>query len=180
MEFVLIFVGTFVLYMLVFFLAYAYGKARMKKKIAAYEAYITQNFPHIPKEEPLLAAKQLSKKLNPTIGLKIDSSKSEIIVLTESGKSGVAAKAYPYHQLTAVNRTYQILSRGLLPKTYSYEETLALSFADGNTFRFVAENVSNKYGSDQGADFVRNFFSPWEQRLKSVMAPTAPPSIPGQ
>lgn len=180
MEFILIFVGTFVLYMLVFFISFAFGKARMKRKIAAYKAHIAQYFPHLSSEEPLLAAKQLSRKLNPTIALAIDNAKGEIVVLTEAAKNTVAHKAYPFDQLTSVNRTCQVLARGFLPKTFSYEETLALTFADGNTFRFVAENISNKYGNDAGADFIRNLFTPWEQKLRGMMLPTTPPAISTQ
>ncbi len=172
-QFLILFVVFFALYMVIFVI----GLARSKAKRGKYQAYILQQFPHLQGQD-FLMAKQLSKKLNPTIALIIDQTKNNLILLFETAGKGFTHLQYPSKSLRAVARTTQILSRGFFPKTFSYEETLALNFEDGKTYPFVIETISNKYGNDKGATLVKGILDPWEQKLKGFMPEVVIPPLP--
>jgi hypothetical protein len=177
MDSVLYFVILFVFFMLVYVLAIIIRKAQWKNKIGIYQRYIAAQFPLIPKEEPLLVATQISQKLTPTIAITLDQSNRSVILFFENGKQAVTHKIYPYSSLTEVYRMPRIFSRktGLFTKIHGYEETLLLSFNDGSKYPFIASSISNKYGTDKGADVVRNIFNPWEQKLRGMIQPPPPP-----
>jgi hypothetical protein len=170
---VVVFVITLVLYMIVYFIGTASSKNRREK----YQAYILQQFPYLQGQDFIMAA-QFSMKLKPTIVLIIDNSKNNLIFVFEAGGKGFTHKIYTFASLKAVARTFQILSRGAMPKTYSYEETLALTLDDNSTYRFVIETISNKQGNDKAADFIKNIMAPWEQKLKALLPNVVPPPMP--
>ncbi len=172
--FIAIFVGIIALVVGAYLIGLAGGKARRKK----YQGYILQQFPHLQGQD-FLMAKQLSMKLKPSIALIIEPTRNDLILLFETGNKGVTHLVYPAASLGAVTRTAQVLTRGGSPATYSYEETLALTFSDNNTYRFIVENISNLYGNDKGADFIRNIMNPWEQRLRALLPATLRPPAAG-
>ncbi len=122
-----------------------------------------------PENEEVLIAKQISKQVRPDIALVINEGEEKIIVLEDIKSKGINHHSYDYDQLEEIKTSDQILSRGLFPKTYSYEETLHLTFKDGKAYKYIIENISNKKGNDQGADVVRNIFAPWRRRLSSIL-----------
>jgi hypothetical protein len=167
---IIVAVSVFVLFMLFYLIGLASGKSKRKK----YQTYILQQFPHLQGQD-FLMAKQVSMKLNPSIALIIDPTKNEMILMFEAGAKGCTHIIYPFASLRAVTRTSQILSRGALPKTYSYEEAISLAFADSRTYLFIVETISNQYGNDKGAEAIRNIMSPWEQKLQALLPKNAPP-----
>jgi hypothetical protein len=169
MESVIVFIVVFVIVFGIMMIAFFIGRARSKSIKKRYQAYLLQQFPHLQGQDFLLA-NQVSKKLNPTIAMIDDPVNKNIIIVFEPSKGTFQHVVYPIKSLKTVNRSYQILSRGALPKTYSYEEALALTFEDGKTYLFILENISNQYGNDKGADFVRNIMAPWEQKLKAQIS----------
>jgi hypothetical protein len=170
--FIVIFVGIIALVLGAYLIGFAGGKARRKK----YQGYILQQFPHLQGQD-FLMAKQLSMKLKPSIALIIEPTRNDLILLFETENKGVTHLVYPAASLGAVTRSAQILTRG---GTNSYEETLALTFSDNNTYRFIVENISNLYGNDKGADFIRNIMNPWEERLRALLpANPQPPAATG-
>lgn len=156
---------TFVVIMLAFFIARAFGKGKMR----AFQEYVKQNFPDLPDTVEMYGAKQKSKGIKLDIALLMDETKKEIILLFDNKGEPLAHKLFPYDELTAVDISDRIIERGISPKTYSYERTLALKFKDGSSYSLVAEMVSNKYGNDKGADFIRNSFAPWEKKLNNIL-----------
>jgi hypothetical protein len=170
MEYLIIFVVTFVGFMAIYFIALMIGRSIGKKKLGNFKNYIQEKFPNIDLETTeILLAKQISKQTRPDIALLIDESAQSIIVLQDIQKEGITHHRYSYNELSAVESSDQIISRGMMPKTYSYEESLHLGFTDGQTYHLILENISNKYGNDQGADFVRNLFSPWRRKLNEIL-----------
>ncbi len=170
MEYLLIFIVTFVGFMVIYIVAMVVGRAIAKKKLGNFRKYIQEKMPNIDSEKTeILIAKQKSKQVRPDIALLIDETYGAIIVLQDKQKEGITHHSYGLGDLTAVDTTDQILSRGLMPKTYSYEETLRISFNDGQTYQMTLENISNKNGNDQGADVVRNLFAPWRRKLNAVL-----------
>ncbi len=161
---IIVAVSVFALFMLFYFIGLARGKSKRNK----YQTYILQQLPHLQGQE-FLMAKQVSMKLDPSIALIIDPTQSNLILLFEAGAKGCTHIIYPSTSLRAVTRTSQILSRGALPKTYSYEEALSLAFSDNRTYLFIVETISNQYGNDKGAEAIRNIMSPWEQKLQALL-----------
>jgi len=170
MEYLLIFVVTFVGFMVIYIVAMVIGRAISKKKLGNFRKYIQEKLPNIDSEKSeVLIAKQKSKQVRPDIAMLIDEADGSIIVLQDNQKEGITHHSYKYADLTAVDTTDQILSRGLMPKTYSYEETLHITFNDGQSYQMTLENISNKNGNDQGADVIRNLFAPWRRKLNAVL-----------
>jgi hypothetical protein len=85
-----------------------------------------------------------------------------------SGKE-ITHKLYSATDLIALKRTNQMISRGFAPKTWSYEECLDLGFGDGNHYQLYIENISNRDGTDAGANAVRDYFQPWYEKLNSFL-----------
>lgn len=170
MEILLVFVITFVFFMAIWIIALLIGRSISKKKLSNFRKYLQEKLPDIdPDNKEVLIAKQKSKQVRPDIALLIHETENEIIILQEKKGEGISHHRYNDDQLEEISTSDQILSRGLLPKTYSYEETLHLSFKDGESYHFVIENISNKSGSDQGADVVRNIFAPWRRKLRAIL-----------
>lgn len=179
MNFIVEFVVLFVVFFAIFMIAYFIAAANAKKKRAGYQAYINQNFPALQNQDFLMAY-QVSQKVNPTIALALDESKKDTIILMPVKGKGFSYKIYPFGSLRNVFRTYQILSRGAINKTYIYEETLMLTFDDNITYKFLTWGLSNAYGTTKGADAVRNIIAPWEQKMRALLPVQVPPPVPGQ
>ena len=156
--------GTFVILMVIFFVARMFSK----KKMGAFKDYLAQKFPDL-KDAEIFAAKQKSKGIKLDIALALNEAKKEIVLLLDNKGEDLTHKVYGFKDLKAVDSTDQIIARGALPKTYSYEQTMKLTFKDGGTYLFVSENVSNKRGDDKGAQLVKDTFAPWEGKLKEIM-----------
>ncbi|MEA3328013.1 MAG: hypothetical protein U9R53_12035 [Chloroflexota bacterium] len=135
-----------------------------------FKNYIHESIPDIDHENiEHLFAKQKSKQVRPDIMLLINEERQNIFLILDNKTSGITHESYAYKELADVNSTNQIIGRGFLPKTYSYEETLQLSFSDGESYQLILENISNKQGTDQGADVVREIFTPWRRKLDQVI-----------
>ncbi len=170
MELLLVFVITFVFFMAVWIIALLIGRSISKKKLSSFRKYLQDQLPEInPDDQEVLIAKQVSKQVRPDIALVINQENEEIIILQEIKGQGIRHQRYDFGDLTEVKTTDQILSRGLFPKTYSYEETLHVSFNDGKRYALIIENISNKQGKDQGADVVRNIIAPWHRKLNAIL-----------
>jgi len=163
LEFLAIFIFFLVLSLVVGLIAYLVAK----KKKGVFKNYALQHFPDL-KDQELLIAKQTSKKAKLDIALIINDAKEELVLLLDVPGKGIIHKVYSFQNLKVVETFNTILERGFAPKTYSYEQTLALKLDDGSTYRFIMENISNKRGSDKGADVVRNTFAPWEEKLNKI------------
>lgn len=177
MNYVVEFVVLFVLIFAVYMIAYLITAGNVKKKKAAIQAYINQNYPHLPNKDFLMAY-QFSQKLNPTISLLVDDSKKDIILLLPAGSKSYSTKIYPQGSLINVFRTYRIISRGAINKTYIYEETMVLTFNDNVSYSFLMWGLSNSYGTTKGADAVRNIIAPWEAKMRALLPIAAPPPVP--
>lgn len=170
MEFLLTFIILFVFFMALWIVALLIGRAISKKKLSSFRKYLQEKLPDIdPENQEILIAKQKSKQIQPDIALVIYEAANDIIILQDVKGVGMSHYCYDYDQLEEVKTTNQVLSRGLFPKNFSYEETLHISFKDGNNYQFVIENISNKNGNDQGADVVRNIFAPWRRKLGAIL-----------
>lgn len=163
------FLFYFVLFMVVAGIAFVFRSIRNKQKEKGFRGYLSQQFPTLSSEVPFLMAKSGSKKLKPDISLVIDDGGQQIIVLRNVSGKNVTHKLYSATNLTSLNRTNQMISRGFAPKTWSYEECLDLGFDDSNPYRFYLENISNRHGTDAGADAVRQLFQPWYEKLSSFL-----------
>ncbi len=161
---VIVFVAVFVLIMGIWLISFFINK----KKSGVFRNYIKQHFPDFPEGEPILIARQKSKTVMLDIALLIDEAKKELILFFTNRGKEMNHKIFPFKNLTAVESSDRILSRGIFPKTYSYEQTMVLKFNDGSTNQFILENISNKYGDDKGSDFVKNVFAPWEDQLNQI------------
>jgi len=170
MDSILIFVFTFIFFMIIWIVGLLIGRSISKKKLSNFRKYLGDNLPEIdPSKEEILIAKQKSKQVQPDIALLMREDMEDIILLLDVKGTGITHKRYQNEDLKAFKSTDQIISRGLFPKTHSYEETLQLDFADGNSYKLILENVSNKQGSDQGANVVRNMFAPWKRKLNNIV-----------
>lgn len=168
MDSILVFVITFVIFIAVWIVALLIGRVIQKKKMSNFRKFISENLPEInPEKEQILIAKQKSKQVRPDIALMMPEQTEQILILVD--EKGIHLKRYSYDQLKAVRSLDQVLSRGLFPKTFSYEEMLQMDFNDGKSYQLVLENVSNKQGSDQGADIVRGMIAPWRRKLKEIL-----------
>jgi hypothetical protein len=170
MDTLLYFVILFVLFMAVWFVSLMISRAISKKRLRGFREYIQQNLSDFDTEKvEQLFAKQNSKQVRPDIMLLMDDDKQKIILIQDSKITGITHTDYDFIELVEVSSSNQIISRGFLPKTHSYEETLHLSFSDGASFQLILENISNKTGSDKGADLVRDIFSPWHHKLDQII-----------
>ena len=170
MDTILYFVFIFVLFMAVWIVSMLISRSISKKKLKRFIDYIHENLPDIDHEnDEHLFAKQKSKQVRPDIMLLIKEERQNILLILDSKTVGISHKSYAFEDLVDVNSTNQIIGRGLLPKTYSYEETLQLTFKDGETFQMILENISNKQGTDQGANIVREIFAPWQRKLNQII-----------
>jgi len=170
MDTILYFVFIFVLFMAVWIVSMLISRSISKKKLKGFIDYIHENLPDIDHEnDEHLFAKQKSKQVRPDIMLLIKEERQNILLILDSKTVGISHKSYAFGDLVDVNSTNQIIGRGLLPKTYSYEEALQLTFKDGETFQLILENISNKQGTDQGANIVREIFAPWQRKLDQII-----------
>ena len=170
MDTMLYFVILFMLFMAAWFISMMISRAISKKKLKGFSEYIQQNLSDFDTEKvEQLFAKQNSKQVRSDIMLLTDDDNQKIILIQDSKETGITHTGYDFSELVEVSSSDQIISRGLLPKTHSYEETLHLSFSDGESYQLVLENISNKTGSDKGADLVRDIFSPWRRKLEQII-----------
>lgn len=169
MDSILIIAAIFVLFMIVWIIALFVGKSLRNKKLNAFKHFVLENLPEFdPNRDGILIAKQKSKAIQPDIALLINEAQREIIILQDVKGEGIQDSRYKFDDLVDVESSSQLLSRGLFPKTYSYEETLSLTFKDGQDYQLNLENLSNKTGDDQGAEIVRNIFEPWKNKLSQI------------
>ncbi len=170
MEPLLLFFVIFVIFMSVWIVVLLISRSISKKRLSKFKIYLQENFPQIDLQtQEILIARQKSKQFRPDILLLIDETQKEIILITEAEDTGITDHRYAYDDLSAVNSTHQIISRGFFPKTYSYEETLSLDFKEGGSFNLILENISNKKGDDQGAKVVKEMLAVWHKRLNEIM-----------
>jgi len=170
MEPLIVFFVTFILFMAVWFIALLIGRSIQKKKLAKFKIFLQENFPDFDIEnDKVLIAKQKTKQVRPDISLYVDEKNQEIVLLTDEKQTGITLHRFNFDRLTSIDSSHQVISRGLFPKNYSYEETLTLGFENGQHFHLVLENLSNKHGSDQGADVVRNLLAPWRERFNAII-----------
>ena len=169
MDTLLILVFTFIFFMVIWAVGIFIGRSIQKKRLTAFKAYIRSEMPDINLEkQDILIAKQKSKQVRPDILLMIKEDEKEIILVTGQKGSEITQNRYHFDDLVSVESNNQIISRGVLPKTYSYEESIIISFKDHKNFQLVLENISNKHGDDKGADVVREIFSPYLNILKNL------------
>lgn len=170
MDTILVFVVIFVIFMLIWIVGLWIARLISKKKLNNFRNYIQENLPGVDLEkDKVLIAKQTSKQLRPDIALLINDAQEEIIILQEFKGTGMTHHRYHFDDLRDVESSTQIISRGLFPKTHSYEERLHLEFVDNESFDLILENISNKRGDDQGAEVVKNLFSPWRRKLNLII-----------
>lgn len=162
---VIIFVVVFLLMMGV----YAIAMLRNRKKIGIFQTYVKEHFPHITQDTPMLVAKQKSKTARLDIALLQDDAQQQIIIVKADAGQPLTHQVYAYKDLRSVDSSNTILARGIFPKNYSYEQTLKVGFVGDVVYQFILENISNKHGTDQGADVVRNVFAPFESKLKALL-----------
>ena len=169
MDTILYFVILFVLFMAAWFVSLLINRSISKKKLKGFNDYIQENMTEIDLESvEHLFAKQHSKQVRPDIMLMIDDENQNIVLIQDSKTSGISHNSHKFSDLDEVSSTNQVISRGFLPKTFSYEETLIITFNDGEPYHLVLENISNKHGSDKGADLVREIFAPWRRKLDQI------------
>ena len=170
MDTILVFVVIFVIFMLIWIVGLWIARTISKKKLNKFRNYIQENLPGVDLEkDKALIAKQTSKQLRPDIALLINQEQEEIIILQDIKGSGISHHRYRFDDLRDVDPSHQIISRGLFPKTHSYEETLHLEFVNDDTYDLILENISNKKGDDPGAEVVKNMFTPWRRKLTHIV-----------
>jgi hypothetical protein len=163
------FLFYFVLFMVVAGIAFVIRSVRNKQKEKGFRGYLTQQFPDLGIDVPMLMAKSESKKVKPDICLVIDEDKRQVIIMRNLSGKEITHKLYSATDLIALKRTNQMISRGFAPKTWSYEECLDLGFGDGNHYQLYIENISNRDGTDAGANAVRDYFQPWYEKLNTFL-----------
>ena len=163
------FLFYFVLFLIVSVIAFVIRSIRNKQKEKGFRGHLLALFPSLKPDTPMLMAKSESKKVKPDICLVIDEGNQQIIVMRNLSGKEITHKTYAPTDLSAVNRTNQMISRGFAPKTWSYEECLELAFSDGSRYKFYLENISNRNGTDAGADAVRQLFDPWYKSLSELL-----------
>ncbi|MBN2048424.1 MAG: hypothetical protein JW750_11320 [Anaerolineaceae bacterium] len=161
--------GWFIIIIVAFGLAALAGTLIRKSKTSGYKKYLVDNFPHLPPDIDMLIAKRKSKQIKPDIALILPDTGTDILLLLNESGRDITHKAYTFDELVSVESTHQMIARGAMPKTWSYEETLSLGFNDGKTYHLILENVSNKTGSDQGAVIVKNMIAPYKNKLMAIM-----------
>jgi hypothetical protein len=163
------FLFYFVLFMVVAGIAFVIRSVRNKQKEKGFRGYLTQQFPDLGIDVPMLMAKSESKKVKPDICLVIDEDKRQVIIMRNLSGKEITHMLYSASDLIALKRTNQMISRGFAPKTWSYEECLDLGFGDGNHYQLYIENISNRDGTDAGANAVRDYFQPWYEKLNTFL-----------
>ena len=158
-------VVTFVLIMAAFLISRFFAG----RKVSKFQDYVKLHFPELPDDTQMLSAKQTSKGVKINIALLMDDANKELILLLADKGNDFEHIRYHFSELTDIEVTDQVISRGLAPKTYSYEMTMVLKFDDGHAYSFVAEMISNKYGDDKGSDIVKGHFAPWREKLGEIL-----------
>lgn len=167
MEIVLVALAVGLLVFVSLMIAFAIGRARARHEAAKFQQYLAAHIPDLASADMLVAARQ--SKTKPDVALLVADQRGEVIVLLDDGPAGVRHLAYPFSALTGVNSTSQIISRGVpSSRTFSYEQTMTVTFSDGSAFPFVLEMMSNKHGTDRAPQQVAALFAPWEQKLNAV------------
>lgn len=170
MDTILVFVVIFVIFMLIWIVGLWIARSISRKKLSNFRNYIQENLSEVDLEkDKILIAKQTSKQLRPDIALLINDAQEEIIILQDIKGVGMTHHQYHNGDLRDVTTSTQIISRGLFPKTHSYEEALHLEFVGDETYHLILENISNKRGDDQGAEVVKNMFAPWRRKLNQIL-----------
>ena len=164
------FLFYFVLFLVVAIVAFVIRAIRAKRKEKGFRGYLSEQFPSFAPDQPMLMAKSESKKAKPDICLVIDEESQQIIILRNVSGNEILHFEYWGKDLTAVNLTNQMISRGFAPKTWSYEECLELVFTDGKRYPFYLENISNRSGTDAGAEAVKEIFKPWYEKLNAFIS----------
>jgi len=170
MDFFESFLGYFVLFFGIGMVVFIIRTVLDKRKLRGFQGYFTLNFPDLPQDLKMLTAKQKSKGMRMDIVLIINDAKEEIILILDNKGEGMRHVKFPFSGLKSTDSTSTIISRGALPKQYSYERTILLNFEEGGVYKIIQEFPSNKRGSDKGADIVMENFAPWEKRLKDILA----------
>jgi hypothetical protein len=169
---------SFLFYLVLFvgvaIIAYVIRTTRSKSKQKGFRGYLAEHFPAIPAEAPMLMAKTQSKQAKPDIAMVMDESQEQVIILKNPSGKQIDEYAYPAADLKELQSRHKMIGRGFAPRTWSYEESLELAFADGSHHYFYLENVSNKAGTDAGADAVRLMFKPWREKLSTYLAKEEP------
>lgn len=170
--------SSFLFYMVLFvgvaILAYVFRTVRSKSKEKGFRGYLAEHFPALPADKPMLMAKTQSKQGKPDIAMVIDEAKEEVIILKNPSRKNIEEYAYPIADLKDLQSRHKMIGRGFAPRTWSYEESLELAFADGSHHYFYLENISNKAGTDAGADAVRQMFKPWREKLSAHLVKEEP------
>jgi hypothetical protein len=169
MDFLSDFASSFLIYFVIFIvlsvIVMIIRGIRMRSKTKGFRAHLAKNFPTLDAEIPMLMAKSKSKQGKPDMAMVIDGGKEEVIILKNISGKQIEQFVYPAGDMTFLNRGSKMIGRGFAPKTWSYEEHLELIFKDGIHHLFFLENISNKSGTDKGADLVREMFDPWFKQL---------------
>ena len=163
------FLFYFVLFVVVAGIAFVFRTIRNKQKEKGFRGYLTGQFSDLGADIPMLMAKSESKKVKPDICLVIEEGNQQIIVMRNLSGKDITHKLYSASDLASLKRSNQMISRGFAPKTWSYEECLDLGFNDGDHYRLYLENISNRDGTDAGANAVRAFFQPWYEKLSAFL-----------
>ena len=176
MEFLviaLVIVGLFVVLFLLFLGAGAVGRRRGRREVDAFRSYLAGQRPDLPAPvEMLLASRQSMGR--PDTALVVAGPQRELLVLLDDGKAGIHHVTYPFDAFTGASSTDRMISRGLpTQRVYSFEQTLTVTFADGRSYPFTLEMVSNRAGSDGAPSKVAALFAPWQERLNEVLASRA-------
>jgi len=162
----------FVLFMAIAILAVVIRSIRSRSKAKGFRSYLTEHFPSLNADIPMLMAKSKSKQAKPDMALVIN--EGQVIILRNPKGKQIDEFVYPAAELTSLKRGNQMIGRGFAPKTWSYEEHLELIFGDGLRHQFFLENISNKHGTDKGADLVRQMFDPSFEQLSIYYNPEKP------
>ncbi len=163
------FFGSFVFYFLIFMLialiSWGISRLRSKSKEKGFRGYLAEHFPQFGPNDPMLMAKSKSKQAKPDMAMAIDDAQDQVIILRNPSGKQIEQFVYPASDMTFLNRGSQMIGRGFAPKTWSYEEHLEIIFKDAIRHYFYLENISNKSGTDSGADVVRQMINPWFMKL---------------
>lgn len=163
------FFGSFVFYFIIFLViaivAWGISRLRAKSKEKGFRGYLAEHFPQFDAGTPMLMAKSKSKQAKPDMAMVIDDAQDQVIILRNLSGKNIEQFVYSASDMTFLDRGSQMIGRGFAPKTWSYEEHLQIIFKDAIRHYFYLENISNKSGTDSGADVVRQMFEPWFVKL---------------
>jgi len=173
-EFGASFLLYFVLFLVIGVIAFVIRVILSKRKEKGYRGYLSEHFTSLSADIPMLMAKSQSKKAKLDISLVIDEQNNQAIILRNVSGKQIEHNAYPVADITSLNRHNKMISRGFAPKTWSYEESLELVFKDDIHCFFYLENISNRDGTDKGADVVREMINPWYKKLVAYLPEQSP------